>query len=430
METFDHLFRHESGRMVAALTRIFGMHHLALAEDVAQDALCRALEVWKIRGTPDNPAAWLMATAKNRALDLLRRERLAQDLAPEIARAIEDDRGASSKVDELFGPAAIQDDELRLMFSCCDPRLAEEVRVALVLHILCGFGVAEIAAAFLSNEEAIKKRILRGKKILASSRRLFELTSRDFAERLSSVHRALYLLFNEGYHGASTEFAVRKELCDEAIRLAALLGENAATAVPATHALLALMCLHAARLPARIDSAGDFTMLLDQDRSRWDARLVAEGQRLMNLSASGTALSPYHVEAAIASVHAAAPSANETPWGTVVTLYDALMQIRPSPVVALNRALAIAQRDGPRSGLAEIERIADRDRLADYPFYSAALGELHLRLGDLDSARDHFTAALHLARNATERRLLQRRIAECDGDRVGRVNGAAVRLHA
>ena len=171
-------------------------------------------------------------------------------------------------------------------------------------------------------------------------------------------------------------------------------------------------------------------MLLDQDRSRWDARLVAEGQRLMNLSASGTALSPYHVEAAIASVHAAAPSANETPWGTVVTLYDALMQIRPSPVVALNRALAIAQRDGPRSGLAEIERIADRDRLADYPFYSAALGELHLRLGDLDSARDHFTAALHLARNATERRLLQRRIAECDGDRVGRVNGAAVRLHA
>ncbi|HEX7915799.1 RNA polymerase sigma factor [Rudaea sp.] len=430
MNAFDHLFRHESGRMVAALTRIFGAHNLALAEDVAQDALCRALEVWKIQGTPDNPGAWLMATAKHRALDLLRHAKRVQDLAPEIARAIQDDRGAESTVDELFGAAAIQDDQLRLMFSCCNPRLAEEVRVALVLHILCGFSTAEIAAAFLSHEEAIKKRILRGKKLLASSRRLFELTRRDSSERLSSVHRALYLLFNEGYHGASAEFAVRKELCDEAIRLGALLCENESTAVPATHALLALMCLHAARLPARIDSAGDFTMLLDQDRSRWDARLIADGQRLMDLSAKGKTLSPYHVEAAIASIHAAASSSNETPWESIVALYDALMQIRPSPVVGLNRALAIAQRDGPRRGLAEIECIADRDRLAEYPFYSAALGELHLRLGDLGAARAHFTDAMRLARNATERRLLQRRIAECGSTAFAAVNGIANRLRA
>jgi len=430
MDAFDHLFRHESGRMVAALTRFFGAHNLALAEDVAQDALCRALEVWKIQGTPDNPGAWLMATAKHRALDLLRHAKTAQDLAPEIARAIQDDHDAASTVDELFGAAAIQDDQLRLMFSCCNPRLAEEVRVALVLNILCGFSIAEIAAAFLSREEAIKKRILRGKKVLAGSRRLFELTHRDFSERLSSVHRALYLLFNEGYHGASAEFAVQKELCDEAIRLGALLCENESTAVPATHALLALMCLHAARLPARIDSAGDFTMLLDQDRSRWDARLVAEGQRLMDLSAKGKTLSPYHVEAAIASVHAAAPNSSETPWETVVTLYDTLMQISPSPVVALNRALAIAQRDGPHRGLAEIEHIADHDRLREYPFYSAALGELHLRLGDLDVARDHFADAMRLARNATERRLLQRRIAECGNNRFAVINGTSTRLRA
>jgi len=247
---------------------------------------------------------------------------------------------------------------------------------------------------------------------------------------LSSVHRALYLLFNEGYHGASAEFAVQKELCDEAIRLGALLCENESTAVPATHALLALMCLHAARLPARIDSAGDFTMLLDQDRSRWDARLVAEGQRLMDLSAKGKTLSPYHVEAAIASVHAAAPNSSETPWETVVTLYDTLMQISPSPVVALNRALAIAQRDGPHRGLAEIEHIADHDRLRGYPFYSAALGELHLRLGDLDVARDHFTDAMRLARNVTERRLLQRRIAECGNNRFAVINGTSTRFGA
>ncbi len=416
--------------MVAVLTRLFGMHNLALAEDVAQDALCRALEVWKIQGIPDNPAAWLMATAKHRALDLLRRERMAQNLAPEIAYVVQDDKEASSAIDELFGATAIQDDQLRLMFSCCNPRLTEEARVGLVLHILCGFSTAEIASAFLSKEEAIKKRIQRGKKLLSGARRMFELTRSDFAQRLSSVHRALYLLFNEGYHGASTEFAVRKELCEEAIRLGALLCENAFTAVPATYALLALMCLHAARLPARIDSAGDFTMLLDQDRSQWDVRLIAEGQRLMDLSAKGKVLSAYHVEAAIASVHAAARSSTETPWETVVTLYDTLMQIRPSPVVALNRALAIAQRDGPRRGLEEIERIADRERLAEYPFYSAALGELHLCLGELDTARDHFLDALELARNVTERRLLQRRIAECDNDQLAVVNGAATRLHA
>jgi len=287
MDTLDHLFRHEHGRLVAALTRIFGMRNLALAEDVTQDALCRALEVWKIQGLPDNPAAWLMSTAKRRALDLLRRERTARTYAPEVARALEQDVDPARCVDELLDSAAVQDDELRMMFSCCHPRLAEEVRVALVLHLLCGFSVSEIAAAFLTGEEAIKKRISRGKTLLANSRRLFELTRRDFAERLSSVHRALYLLFNEGYHGASSEYAVRKELCDEAMRLGTLLCDNALTAVAETYALLALMCLHAARLPARVDAAGDFTVLIDQDRSRWDADLIADGQRLMDLSARG-----------------------------------------------------------------------------------------------------------------------------------------------
>jgi RNA polymerase sigma-70 factor (ECF subfamily) len=423
MDTFDHLFRHESGRMVAVLTRVFGMHNLALAEDVAQDALCRALEVWKVQGVPENPAAWLMLTAKRRAFDVLRRERTAQSFAPEVAREIDGGTDPAETVEELFGGAAMQDDQLRLMFSCCHPRLAEEVRIALVLHILCGFSIAEIAAAFLSQEEAIKKRIARGKKVLAGSRQLFVLTSADFATRLSSVHRALYLLFNEGYHGASSEFAVRKELCDEAMRLGTLLCENPSTAVPATYALLALMCLHAARLPARIDSAGDFTMLLEQDRSRWDADLIADGQRLMDLSAQGKVLSAYHVEAAIASVHAAAGSPAQTQWSMIVSLYDTLMQIRPSPVVALNRALAIAQRDGPAHGLEAIRVIDDRKRLADYPFYAAAIAELELGLGHFETARNHFLEALDLARNPAERRLLSRRIAECDLTRPAPLNG-------
>jgi RNA polymerase sigma factor (sigma-70 family) len=409
MEPLDHLFRRESGRMVAALTRIFGVDHLALAEDVVQEALCRALETWKVHGTPDHPRAWLMATAKNCALDALRRERTARTFAPEVARFLDEEQS----IDELLGGAAMASDQLRMMFSCCNPRISEEAQVALVLHILCGFSVGEVASAFLSNEETIKKRITRAKAVLAGSKRLFELTDADFAARLSSVQRALYLLFNEGYHGASAESAVREELCDEAMRLSSLLCEHALTAMPASYALLALMCLHAARLPARLDAAGDFTLLLDQDRSRWNRELVAEGQRLMDLSATGPELTAYHVEAGIASLHAAAAHPDDTPWETIVSLYDVLMRIRPSPVVALNRALAIAQRDGAERGLEEVHGLADRERLKDYPFYWAALGELELRRGKMDRAREHFLAALVLARNPTERRLLERRIADC-----------------
>src|SRR5262249_48629720 len=287
-------------------TRIFGVHNLALAEDVVQDAFCRAVEVWKLRGVPANPSAWLMATAKNRAIDVLRRERTARTFAPELGRLLESEWTLSPTIEELFSPHAIKDDQLRMMFSCCHPRLREEAQVALVLHILCGFSVHEIAGAFLSSHAAIEKRITRSKKVLAGSRRLFDLTDADFAARLSAVHRALYLLFNEGYHGASPETPVRTQLCHEAIRLAKLLSEHPFAATPATHALAALMCLDAARLPARVDAAGDLTALFDQDRSRWDGQLIGEGLRFLDLSAEGPELTGYHVEAAIAAVHAGA----------------------------------------------------------------------------------------------------------------------------
>ena len=253
MEPSDHLFRREAGRMVATLTRIFGVHNLALAEDVVQDAFCRALEVWKFRGVPENPSAWLMATAKNRALDVLRRERTARTFAPELGRLLDSEWTLAPTVVELFGSHAIKDDQLRMMFSCCHPRLPEEAQVALVLHYLCGFTVNEVANAFVSSHAAIEKRISRAKKVLAGSRKLFDVANaNDFSARLPAVQRALYLLFNEGYHGASTESAVRADLCREAMRLAALLLEHPLGARPATYALAALMCLHAARL-ARAD---------------------------------------------------------------------------------------------------------------------------------------------------------------------------------
>ena len=415
MESSDHLFRHEAGRMVATLTRIFGVHNLALAEDVVQDAFCRALEVWKFRGVPENPSAWLMATAKNRALDVLRRERTARTFAPELGRLLESEWTVAPVVEELFGANAIKDDQLRMMFSCCHPRLAEEGQVALVLHILCGFGVNEIANAFVSSDAAIEKRISRAKKVLAGSRKLFDVSGADdFSGRLPAVQRALYLLFNEGYHGASPESAIRAELCQEAMRLTAMLLEHPLAAAPATHALAALMCLNAARLPGRVNASGSLISLFDQDRSRWDSHLVSEGQRLLNLSATGSELTEYHVEAAIASVHAMAHRTEDTDWGKIVSLYNTLMTIRPSPVVALNRAIAIAQHEGPQRGLEEIRAIAYRDRLANYPFFHSALGEFEFHSGRYEIAREHFRAALAVARNPMERQFIEQRMGACE----------------
>ena len=401
--------------MIATLTRVLGVHNLALAEDVVQDAFCRALEVWKFRGVPENPSAWLMATAKNRALDILRRRRTAQTSAPELARLIESEWTLAPAVEELFTANAIKDDLLRMMFSCCHPRLVEEAQVALILNILCGFSVDEIASAFVSSHAAIEKRITRAKKLLARSSRLFDVTApADFSGRLPAVQRALYLLFNEGYHGASAEIAVRGELCHEAMRLAAVLLEHPLGATPTTYALSALMCLNAARLPARVDSAGNLNSLLDQDRSLWDRKLVIEGLRLLELSATGSELTEYHLEAALASLHSTAPKTEDTNWGTIVSLYDRLMSVRPSPIVALNRAIAIAQRDGAERGLEAIGAIEDRDRLAAYPFYPAAVGELELRRGRHATAREHFRAALALARNPMERRFLDQRVSACE----------------
>jgi RNA polymerase sigma factor (sigma-70 family) len=414
-DSLDHLFRRESGRMIAALIRVFGVHNLALAEDVVQDALCRALEVWKLRGTPENPSAWLMTTAKNRAVDVLRRERRARAFAPELERLLESEWTFTPTIEEAFGPHAIRDDELRMMFSCVDPRLGEESQVALILHILCGFSVNELANAFLTSAAAMEKRLTRAKQVLSGSKRLFELCDgEDFQSRLSAIQRALYLLFNEGYHGSCAEKVVRVELCREAMRLAAALTDHPLAAIPATRALLALMCLHAARLPTRVDKSGSLSLLAHQDRSQWNTELIAHGQKLLELSATGEELSEYHVEAAIAWCHVTAPSARETNWSQIVSLYDTLLAIRPSPVIALNRAIAVAQHEGPEGGLAALRAIRDRERLGAYPFYPIALGELELQCGRRAAARVHFAEALPLARNQAEQRFIEQRIRACD----------------
>jgi RNA polymerase sigma factor (sigma-70 family) len=409
----DALFRREAARLLATLTRAFGVENLALAEDVVQETLTVAFEAWSYKGVPEHYSALLTTAAKNRALDVFRRERTARRFAPDVRRFIESEWILRPGLEALFLPDALKDDELRMMFSCCHPRLHEDVQVALVLHMLCALGVDEIASAFLASPAAIEKRLSRGKKTLAESKRLFELTAEDFAPRLSAVHRALYLLFNEGYHGASSAAVVRVDLCHEAMRLVRLLVEHAPAATPATYALAALMWLGAARLPGRIGDDGDLRPLFTQDRSQWDGNLVADGMMLLGCSAAGDQLTEYHVEAGIAAQHASASSVKETNWSEIVRLYDALMRIRPSPVVALNRAMAIAEHEGPERGLAAIATIDGVQRLAGYPFYPAAVAELELRLGRPLVARKYFELAKALARNEGERRFLEQRLKEC-----------------
>jgi RNA polymerase sigma-70 factor (ECF subfamily) len=414
VDPVDFLFRHEAGRMVAVLTRIFGVHHLALVEDVVQDAFCHALEVWQFHGLPENPAAWLMTCAKHRAIDVLRRERTADRFATELGGLADSEWTLVPAVEERFSPETREHDLLRVMFWCCDPRIKDEGQVAIILNVVCGFSAREVAGALVSGLAATEKRIVRGKKILADSGRLFEVSNLDeFSARLPVVQRALYLLFNEGYHGASAESAVREELCREAIRLVILLQQHPRGDTPVTRVLRALMCLHAARLPSRLNAEGELLSLFHQDRTRWDRSLIEEGSRWLEEAASGDELTDYHLEAAIAWVHASAASAEETDWGRIVMLYDRLMGVRPSPVVALNRAIAIAQIQGPERGLEEVRSIGDIEKLASYPFYPAALGELELRCGRNRAARECFQAAVKLARNPSERRYFEQRVQAC-----------------
>jgi RNA polymerase sigma-70 factor (ECF subfamily) len=411
LQLADHLFRREAGRMVSSLVRVLGVRHLAVAEDAVQDALVRALETWKFGRAPRNPAAWLMRSAHNRAIDLLRRQGSFARLAPDLAQALE---SAAAIADGDAAEQAIADDELRLMFSCCDPALAAPAQVAVILKYLCGFSVQEIARAFLSSEAAVEKQLFRSRRALEARGALYEV--RDPAQvraRLPSVQGAVYLLFNEGYHGAHPRHAVRRDLCYEAIRLGALLSQLPAAAGPETQAMLALFCLLAARLSARVDDDGNLLLLAEQDRHRWDRQLIGEGLRRLALSAEGDAVTAWHLEAAIAACHSAAAGFAETDWTSIRGLYDQLLRLRPTPVVALNRAIAIGMAEGPEAGLAALSRIEDRERLARYPFLPAAVAEFELRAGRPERAAELLRDALRLARSPAEEAVLARKLAAC-----------------
>lgn len=394
--------------MVSYLSKIFGLGRLDLAEDVVQDTLCRALETWSIRGLPQNPSAWLMRVARNRAIDILRRDKQLRYFAPEFEQFLKQ----SENVEDAFeNNKEIQDDQLRMMFSCCHPDLSTEAQVTLILKTLCAFSVVEIAHSLLATPDSIEKRLGRARKVFRDSGKFVEISSApEVRERLDAVYQAIYLLFNEGYHGSQSEQTVREDLCAEAMRLALLLSEHPEGTNPKTHALIALFCFHAARLQSRMADDGSLIQLEMQDRSKWDHELIAQGFYFLQKASGGMELSEYHLEAAIASLHCAAPSYEKTQWSKISELYESLYTLKPSPVVALNLAIAIGKAKGPEAGLMELENLRGAEKLRSYPFYFAALGEFHLLANHRSEAATSFEQALKLARTQTERNFFENKL--------------------
>jgi RNA polymerase sigma factor (sigma-70 family) len=398
------LFRQESGRLVAYLTRFFGVRHLDLAEDVAQETLVAALQAWT-HGLPPDPAAWLFRVAKNRARDLLRRRQVRRgngevELDSEELSVVPADRDSD-------------EDLLSIMFCCCHPRLTDDTQTMLILRLVCGFGTGEVALAFFSDPSAVEKRLVRAKKVVADEGRLFDGTSvAEMRERRAAVMQAIYLMFDAGYHSAVAPEVVRLDVAAEAIRLAELLAASRWTAGPDAHALAALTCLHGARLPARL-SANALRPLEDQDRASWDASLIARGMSHLAASANGTELTALHLEAGIAAQHAVASSVETTDWAEIARLYDLLYARKPTPVVALSRAIARSRVLGPRQGIVEVLAIEGGERLNAYPFYWATLGDLAIRDGDRLQAHKWLSRGLSSARTEREREVFLRRLNDC-----------------
>src|SRR5947208_61385 len=414
-QVVEHFFRHEAGKMISTLTRIFGIEHLNLAEDVVQETLARALQTWPYYGIPRNPSAWITQVAKNLALDLIRREKVFRNKENEIAHLMEQVSADSNTVVAESGENGITDDRVRMMFTCCHPLIPQEMQVALALKTLCGFSPAEIARAFLTSEAAIAKRLTRAKQRIREARIAFEIPAgEELTRRLDGVLQSLYLLFNEGYKASSGDKLVREELCNEAIRLTELLAKHRAGNQPKTHALLALMLLNAARTSARQDDEGNLLRLEEQDRTRWDQPMIERGMSHLRESASGEAVSEYHLQAGIAACHATAKDYSLTNWGRILSLYDRLMEFDDSPVIALNRAVAIANSHGPQAGLVAVRAIRDHEKLASYYLFYSVIGELEMRMNNREAAAEQFRKAFELAETKSERAFLLKRLQSCE----------------
>jgi RNA polymerase sigma-70 factor (ECF subfamily) len=402
----EDLFRREYAHLVSALVRGLGAHNIHLAEDVVHDALLSAMSAWRF-GLPQDPKAWLIRAAHNRAIDIIRREQRHGTLLPKVATTTE----WTDTIDAALAPAVDAGNQLAMMFAVCDPGLTADTHVTLILRWLCGLTPREIGQALLAGTQTIDKRLQRGRAQLRQLGRLPDADELiDVEDRRASVLQALYLLFNEGYQGSNPDVPVRPFLCTDALHLSELLLETKATAHPDVHALAGLFCFDLARLATRLDDDGVFVPLQDQDRSRWDRGLVDRGLEHLARSATGDRMSRWHLEAGIACEHAIAPSVEATDWDRIVVFYDLLARRSQSPVIALNRALALAERDGVEVGRLELLALGDDPKLTGYPFYWAARADLERRAERPAAARTHYERAIALARSPAERVSYQRRL--------------------
>lgn len=411
----DNLFRHDAGRLVSVLTRIFGTENLDLAEDVVQDSLVEALNQWTYKGVPDNPSGWLFMVAKNKALNIINREKTRRKYSSDVAHFLESQWTAEPALNYIFSESQILDDQLRMMFTCCHPAISSDSQVALTLRTLCGFSIPEISKAFLTTEENINKRLVRARQKIREDRIPFEVPEGKHLEaRLDTVLETIYLLFNEGYSASIGNDLIRFELCEESIRLAEIIADHEAIINKSNvHAILALMYLNSSRFKSRTTGAGGILTLAEQDRTQWDLSLMRKGFYYLEKSTIHKTLSIYHLLAAISAYHCTAPDFASTDWKSILSLYDKLVQIDDSPVVLLNRAIVLAKVNGPASGLEALEKIKDSPALATYHLFHSAQAEFYLQMNDPARASISLERAIQLSPLQAEKDLLKSKLELC-----------------
>ena len=407
------VYRQSAGNLVSILTGIFGPANIELAEDVVQDALLEALKNWE-QGVPDNPAAWLMRTAKNKAITILRREKYKQAFINHESFLVKQDFFQEEESEALFSESAINDDLLRMMFVCCHPELSRESQTTLILKTLCGFSITEIARAYLTNEATITKRLVRARQVVRDLGIQFELPrGNKVNERVDGVLDSIYLLFNEGYSATFGDTHIRLDICSEAIRLCRILTEHKIGKSSAGFSLISLMCLNASRFSARTDDDGNILLLNEQDRNLWNRALIQSGLQYLQKAADLGIINTYYIQAAVSACHCIAPTYQQTNWQEILSLYDLLIKVDHSPVILLNRVVAFSKVHGITSALNELQKIAQNKALDNYYLFYAVKGELLLENKDFITAHDNFNKALSLTQNKSEQKILRDKIAKC-----------------
>lgn len=408
----DQLFRHEAGKLISVLTKIFGTQNLQLAEDVVQETFISVLQTWRIRGVPDNPGAWLFRSAKNKAIDIIRKKKYAiqMDFSDTERELYKSEYTLITVMNTMWAGEAIEDDLLKMMFACCHEEINIENQITLILKTLCGFTTAEIAKAFVTSEDSISKRLYRTKEFFRKERIRPEFPNpNQIKNKTNAVLKSIYLLFNEGYNSTHSDELIRKDLLEQAMYLCGLLCNNKHTQLPEVYAAMALMCFHAARIESRTNIEGEIILLEHQDRSLWDTAMIEEGNEYMNKAAYGDTISSYHLEAAIAYEHCIAPSFEQTNWHQILSYYDLLTTLHPTAIVMLNRLTVFYKIGGAKETLKELEQSPFKNEWENHYLYHSLIGEIFSNIDKL-KAKISFETAISLTKSEVEQRLLQRKI--------------------